>query len=113
MDIDKFFPGNCKFCVIYNLGKAEGIDQAEDFYHFLFFLRETYSGVYENVILCTTNDEQFQERAWLEQVGFQTHHIKDSEIQMHTILRPNLRKVFRENKVHIDKYKRQINRKFH
>jgi len=111
MDIDTIFPGNCKFCVIYNLGKAEDIEQAEDFYHFLYLLREVYSGNYESVILCTTNDEQFQERAWLEQAEFQTHHIEDCDLQMHTILRPNLRKVFRENRVHIDKYKKQINRK--
>ncbi len=111
MNIETYFPGNCKFCVIYNLGSAENIGPADNFFHFLYKIRKTYGRNSEEVILCTTNEEQHQERAWLEEAGFQTHHIEDSQFQMHTIVKANLRRTFRKHEQELDKCSRLANRR--
>jgi hypothetical protein len=111
MEIDKYFSGNCKINVLYGLGTAEDENTAEDFFHFLHQINKEIKnnggwGHLDPLILATTNDEQYQERKWLEQAGFQTHHIEGFEFQIHTISKVNLKETLRIHKKDIEEPKK-------
>lgn len=91
LDIQDDIDGTCSARMIYGLGGADN-DHYNSFANFKADLKLLYGECYggAKVFFCFTNEDQDQEREYLNKLGFTTVPISDTEIYVSTISKDDL-----------------------